>query len=449
MSISSITNGTTGIKFDLFCNNITCQHMNAGSISPTLITTPTINVDNLTINTSTTSTGTIHESLVLSDGSTAKIEMNNNLGGVGVLGVGYERSNLTGIKSSVAVANATAVGGPESVISSVMQDTLNPPKALLEISTYNGTDFQKFTSVSSLTNTSGISIDPLVINIDGSTKVELGSTPLLNGSNVAVNLVKNLSDTSVAKIEMGNNVNANSSIGIATDRLNGNIRSSLVVADTVASGGTANGVTASVLDQTTPGQNLSIISSFISGGGIYNVSMVTADTINASNFAMNPLSAGLSSAAIQFDGQITATSLVSLGQSMVLADSTGLLSSSGFNQGVYIPTVTNVNRVTPFTSLNSDFYSFQSRCYVFAHVLITVNAGAGSPSFLLSLPESHTAFTTDVIIGSGTAYDTGLTSALPIVIETQTPAGTDALITIPGGVAANYHIKLSLSYPNL
>jgi hypothetical protein len=448
MSISSITNGTTGVNFDLFCDVMTCNSMNAGSISPTSITTPTINVDNLTINTSTTSTGTINETYVLSDGSTAKIEMGNNLGGTGVLGVGYERTNLTGIRSSVAVANATSVAGPESVISSVMQDTLNPPKQLLEISSYNGVDFSKFISVSSLTNTSGISIDPTVVNIDGSTKVDLGNTPLLNGSNVAVNLVRTLTDTSINKIEMNNSVNGNLTPGIALDRNIGTINSSLTIADQTVVGGGDNTAILQVNDTSTPGQNISAMAAFHSGSG-YHVNLLCADTIDASNFAMTPLSTGLSSAQIRIDGQITATSLLSLGQSMVLADNAGLLSAARFDQGIYSPTVTNVNRVTPVTSFTSDFYSFQSRCYVFAHILLSVGAGIGSPSFLLSLPEVHTAFTTDVIIGSGTAYDPGLTSALPIVIETQTPAGSDAIITIPGGVAGNYHVKLSLSYPNL
>lgn len=351
MSLSAITKGPTSTNgVSIYCQNVNCDAVSTGSMTAPSMVTDTITVNqSYTSNATPPTTTSFTQSLLLSDGSTTQILQSDNLLGLGVKGSAIQRTNTTNKRSSVGVVNASSLGGPESAINTIIQDTVIPTDLAMNLVAHDGVNYSYLCQVNQGLFSGGFGSSQGNTSMSGNQTVEVSCTP--------------------------------------SDRLQLN-----------------------------------------SATGLSNL-QGTVGVILASPFA-----------------QITALTNPDL-SSLVTTQNDGTIGRIRYEQAYYGPVVTNVNRITGSTGFASQFTVVGEICYVNCKVQVVVGVGVGPPSFFLSLPIGHTPFATDVVFGTGSASDAGLTTSLVVDVSTQTPAGTDALMTITNAVAATYNCKFSFSYP--
>jgi len=410
-------------------------------------------VQNLNVNGKYTGTGEFDSSLILSDGSSAKLLISDNILSSGSKGVTMVRQNLSGIASSVGVVNAVGSGGPETVCSTIVQDTNIPGNQCLTVHLFDGANLSIQSSCNQGANSASISNSNGQLDLTSSV-IQTISTPILNldntnlvqSTNSTIDLNKTLPDGSVASLKLNNGDFGGEIMRLDTS----NIKSILHV------GKGPLGYDNEVLSSVTDPVNTNKISESRtwSDGTIYGYTLLVKDIV-AGNPLINEILIALGQMDLRSDGAVVITSPIIVlsttggnSSSIVTSDFSGIVNKITFDQNTYTPVVTNVNRITVSAGFaESNYTQIKDICYVNAKVSITIGAGVTTPSFRMSLPISHTAFSADVVMGSGIAYDATPTTSNPLIVTTQLPAGTDALITFTAGVAGSYICKINLSYP--
>jgi len=283
-----------------------------------------------------------------------------------------------------------------------------------------------------------LNIDNLVVNNS------------LNGTSTIDNSY-NLSDGTKGRIQLSNTLDDQAVPGIGIIRTNSstNIRSSHCVCNAISTGGSLYQAYTGIQNTVTLNQALMTCAY---DNINYSIAIILTQGANNHTIFMDDIGGiQLSSPSQIF---VNSNNILLLNQNSpsssyktsLQTDHNGVVSITRLESDYFTPVGLNINRITSFTYSQSQYSVIRTICSVNLSLQVVVGAGAGNPSFRVTVPILPvTTFSSDVAIGFANIYDPGYTTSLACPLIAQ-GATNDILITMIGASAATYNVKAVFSY---
>lgn len=267
-----------------------------------------------------------------------------------------------------------------------------------------------------------------------------------------LDLSRTLGDGSIFTLVSGDNVIGSGYIGGAMTRQSlGGIRSASGVLNTLSTGGFENSSCMVVQNLLVPpteqallccandGVNYSILQLLQQGG---NTSSITFDNTNGLQIS-STIAMSLQAPFIIFPDLVGPFS-----NNAMMVNTSGTIFKTRLEANPFPVLITNLNRITGSIPFPSYYFIISGLCSCQCYFQITIGAGAGNPSFFVSIPEvpQGGSFATDTVVGIGNVYDVAQTTVISPIITAETPAGLQVMVQIPNALAGIWYVKMEFTY---